>query len=70
MAEVRREGIKVSILCPGSVDTRLEDRGGADTSWKVRPEEIARTIEYLLEAPENTMASKVHVRPTLQGKKD
>jgi NADP-dependent 3-hydroxy acid dehydrogenase YdfG len=68
MGEVRRDGIKVSIVCPGSVNTRF-DSEGADVSWKIAPEEIARTIVYLLEAPDNAMASKIHVRPTLQGKK-
>jgi NADP-dependent 3-hydroxy acid dehydrogenase YdfG len=69
MAEVRREGIKVSILAPGSVDTRFDSNDPQDTSWKVPPSEIARTIVYLIESPKNTMASKIQIRPTLQGKK-
>ena len=69
MAEVRRDGVKVTIVCPGSVDTRFDSaRPPADTAWKIPPEEIARTIAYVLEAPDNTMASKIHVRPTLQGR--
>lgn len=68
MQEVRREGIKVTIVCPGSVDTRFDDAGTGDTSWKIPPGEIARTIVYALEAPGNTMATKLHVRPTLKGK--
>lgn len=69
MAEVRREGIKVTILAPGSVDTRFDSKDPQDTSWKVAPSEIARTIVYLIESPKNTMATKLQIRPTLQGKK-
>lgn len=69
MAEVRREGIKVTILCPGSVDSRFHPGPPEETAWKIASEEIARTVVYALEAPANTMASKIHVRPTLQGKK-
>lgn len=69
MAEVRRDGIKVTILGPGSVDTRFDAGGTQDTSWKIAPEEIARAIIFALEAPENTMASKIQIRPTLKGKK-
>lgn len=69
MAEVRRDGIKVTIVCPGSVDTHFDDKHPTDTSWKIPPEEIARTVVYALEAPGHVMASKLHIRPTLQGKK-
>ncbi len=69
MAEVRRDGLKVSLVCPGSVDTRFDAaRPGEDASWKIPPEEIARTIRFLLESPDRVMASKIHLRPTLQGK--
>jgi NAD(P)-dependent dehydrogenase (short-subunit alcohol dehydrogenase family) len=72
MQEVRREGIKVTLVGPGSVDTRFEGSGGegrpGETAWKIPPEEIARTIIYALEAPRGTMATKIQVRPTLQDK--
>lgn len=65
--EVRREGIKVTTLEPGSVDTRFDAAGG-DTSWKIPPAEIARTILYLLASPDHVMVTKLEIRPTLRGK--
>jgi NADP-dependent 3-hydroxy acid dehydrogenase YdfG len=68
--EVRRDGIKVTILGPGSVDTRFDAKNpDADAAWKIVPEEIARTIVFLLESPDNTMVTKLQIRPTLKGKK-
>lgn len=69
MQEVRRDGVKVTIVGPGSVDTRFDAKDPSiDTSWKIRPEEIARTILYALESPTGTMPTKIQVRPTLQNK--
>lgn len=68
--EARRDGVKATILAPGSVDTRFDAKTpGADASWKIPPEEIARTIVHLLESPDHVVATKVQLRPTLKGKK-
>lgn len=69
MQEVRKEGVKVTVIEPGSVDTRFDAKDPAkDTSWKIAPEEIARTIIYALESPTGTMPNRIQVRPTLQNK--
>lgn len=71
MQEVRKEGVKVTIVGPGSVDTRFDAPGAgkpADTSWKIPPAEIARTILYAIESPAGVMPTKIQVRPTLQNK--
>lgn len=69
MQEVRKEGVKVTIVGPGSVDTRFDAKDPTkDTSWKISPEEIARTIIYALESPTGTMPTKIQIRPTLQNK--
>lgn len=77
MQEVRRQGVKVSIVAPGSVHTRFDSGRGlepgsaaelAARAWKIAPEEVARTILFLLESPDNMMASRVELRPTLQHK--
>lgn len=67
MQEVRKEGIKVTILGPGSVNTRFDSKE-TSADWKVQPDEIARTVIYLLESPDNVMATKLQIRPTLQGR--
>lgn len=72
--EVRREGVKVTIVGPGSVDTRFDAPASgaaaqaAASAWKIPPAEIARTIIYALQAPTGAMATKIQVRPTLQNK--
>lgn len=67
--EVRRDGIKVTTLEPGSVDTRFDSAApGRDTSWKIPPAEIARAIVHLLQAPDHVLVSKLEIRPTLQGR--
>jgi NADP-dependent 3-hydroxy acid dehydrogenase YdfG len=73
MQEVRKEGVKVTVIEPGSVDTNFDAKespqaGAKDTSWKIAPEEIARTIVYALESPTGTMPNRIQVRPTLQNK--
>lgn len=69
MQEVRKEGVKVTVVEPGSVDTRFDAKDPTkDTSWKIQPEEIARTIIYALESPTGTMPNKIQIRPTLQNK--
>lgn len=62
--EVRDYGIKVTTIYPGSVDTRAEGYDpGADTSWKVRPEEVGQAcLEILQTAPGNCI-SEVEIRP-------
>lgn len=66
MQEVRREGIKVSVVEPGSVNTRFGS--GEDTDWKLSPDEVARSVVHLLESADNALINKLQLRPTLQGK--
>jgi short-subunit dehydrogenase len=49
MLEVRHQGVKVTTIAPGSVDTAF---GGAprppDTSWMLTAEDVAQTVVDLL----------------------
>ena len=65
MQEVRQDNIKVSYICPGSVNTSF----GGDTpseakSWQLQPNDIAQVIIDLVRMPERALPSKVELRPS------
>lgn len=65
MLDLRRHGVKVSTIMPGSVATHF---GGSapspDEAWKIQPEDIGEMVVYLLRVPERTLPSKIEVRPS------
>jgi len=66
MLEVRDQGIKVTTIAPGSVDTDFggpTHRSGRETSWMLRPEDIAAAVLDLLRSREDAHASRVEMRP-------
>lgn len=66
MMDHRHDGIRVSCIMPGSVQTEFGHSGPAE--WKIRPEDIAETVLHLLSMPERTLISRVEVRPSQPGK--
>ncbi|HSE31295.1 MAG TPA: SDR family oxidoreductase [Pyrinomonadaceae bacterium] len=65
MQEVRHDGIKVSYIMPGSVNTEF----GGDTpdpskSWQLQPEDIAKTVLDLLHYDDRSLSSRVEIRPS------
>jgi 3-oxoacyl-[acyl-carrier protein] reductase len=66
MLDHRHDGIRVSCIMPGSVQTDFGHSAPAD--WKIRPEDIAETVLHLLTMPERTLISRVEVRPSQPGK--
>lgn len=66
MLDVRRKGIKVSTIMPGSVATHFNNRQPSDAdAWKIQPEDIGQLVIDLLGMPERTLPSKVEVRPSI-----
>ena len=70
MQEVRHDGIKVSYIMPGSVNTEF----GGDTpsdknSWQLQPADIARVVIDLLNHDERSLPSRVEIRPSKPPKK-
>jgi NAD(P)-dependent dehydrogenase (short-subunit alcohol dehydrogenase family) len=66
MQDVRYDGIRVSYIMPGSVDT---DFGGAPgsrrhDSWKLSGEDIAKAVVDLYTFPSTTLASRIEMRPS------
>ena len=65
MQEVRHEDIRVSYICPGSVNTGFGgDEVSDEKSWQIQPADIAATVLDLLALPSRTLASKVEIRPS------
>ncbi len=65
MLEVRQENIKVSYICPGSVNTDFGgDTASEAKSWQLQPDDIAEVIMNLLAMPDRALPSKIEIRPS------
>lgn len=65
MQEVRHDNIKVSYICPGSVNTFFGgDQPGDDKAWQLQPDDIAQTIIGLLKMDPRALPSKIELRPS------
>jgi 3-oxoacyl-[acyl-carrier protein] reductase len=65
MQEVRQDNIKVSYICPGSVNTYFGgDKPSSENSWQLQPEDIAQTVIDLLKMNPRALPSKVEIRPS------
>lgn len=65
MQEVRHDGIKVSYICPGSVNTEFGgDTVSQDKAWQLQPADIAQSVMDLLAMPSNALPSKIEIRPS------
>jgi 3-oxoacyl-[acyl-carrier protein] reductase len=65
MQEVRPDNIKVSYICPGSVNTYFGgDTPSDDQAWQLQAEDIAQVVVDLLEMEPRALPSKVEIRPS------
>ncbi len=62
--ELRAHNIRVSIICPGSVDTSLSPHAGKDPRKMLRPEDVAHAVEMLVTQAPQSFISEVLLRPT------
>ncbi len=66
MLDVRRHGIKVSTIMPGSVATHFNDHEPSEKdSWKIQSEDIGDLVIDLLRMNPRTLPSKIEVRPSM-----
>ena len=69
MLDLRKYGIKVTTIMPGSVATHFADHVPSDTdAWKIQPEDIGQLVLDLLNMHPRTLPSKVEVRPSKPAK--
>jgi 3-oxoacyl-[acyl-carrier protein] reductase len=67
MLELRKEGIRVITICPGSVDTgMLHDQPmlKSDPARILRADDVAESILHTLRLPLRALVSEVDLRPT------
>ena len=65
MQEVRQDNIKVSYICPGSVNTEFGgDEPDASKAWQLQPSDIALAIINLLKFDPRALPSKIEIRPS------
>jgi NAD(P)-dependent dehydrogenase (short-subunit alcohol dehydrogenase family) len=70
MQEVRHDGIKVSYIMPGSVNTNFGgDEPSEEQSWQLQPADIARVVLDLLHTDQRSLQSRVEIRPSRPPKK-
>jgi len=62
--ELRGHGIRVSVICPGSVDTELSPHTGKDSNKMLKPDDVAHVVAMLVTQAPQSFASEVLLRPT------
>jgi len=66
MQDVRYDGIRVSYIMPGSVDTDFGAAPGSKSreTWKLTGEDIAKAVVDLYKFPRSALASRIEMRPS------
>jgi NAD(P)-dependent dehydrogenase (short-subunit alcohol dehydrogenase family) len=66
MMDLRKDGIKVTTIMPGSVATYFNGHiPNEKDAWKIQPEDIGQMVVDLIKMPARTLPSKIEVRPTM-----
>jgi len=66
MLDLRKFGIKVTTIMPGSVASYFNDHTpNDDDAWKIQPEDIGHMVLDLLNMHPRTLPSKIEVRPSI-----
>jgi 3-oxoacyl-[acyl-carrier protein] reductase len=65
--ELRQYNVRVSVIAPGSVNTRFGFRGTTkDRSRMIQPDDVARVVAMLVTQAPNSFVSEVLLRPTMK----
>lgn len=62
--ELRVYNIRVSVVCPGSVNTELDPHMGKKTERMLKPEDVAHAVGMLVTQQPQSFVSEVLIRPT------
>lgn len=67
MAEVRKDGIRVVTVCPGSVDTNFFDSPGAQLNSRrdtiLSPDDVAEACVLAVSLPDRALMNEIEIRP-------
>jgi NADP-dependent 3-hydroxy acid dehydrogenase YdfG len=66
--EVRKDGIKVSVVYPGLVDTYFNKSqpGNLENATHLKPEDIAASVLHILSAPKHVVIDELMIHPISQ----
>jgi short-subunit dehydrogenase len=63
LLEVRERGVKVSVIAPGGVATGFGGKAAtAADDWKLKPEDVADAVSYVVGTPPSVLLHRVEVR--------
>jgi 3-oxoacyl-[acyl-carrier protein] reductase len=62
--ELRTHNIRVSVVCPGSVDTELSPHAGKDKTKMLQASDVAHVVSMLVTQAPQSFVSEVLMRPT------
>ena len=62
--ELRPHNIRVSVICPGSVDTELSPHAGKDPNKMLQPDDVAHAVAMLVTQAPQSFMSEILLRPT------
>ncbi len=64
MAEdLRAHGVRVSVICPGSVNTEFSPHSGRTSATLLQPEDVAHAVATLLTQNPQSFISEIDLRP-------
>lgn len=61
--ELRAHGIRVSVICPGSVNTGFSAHSGRTSATLLEPEDVAHAVAALLTQSPQSFISEIDLRP-------
>ena len=62
--ELRGHNIRVTVVCPGSVNTELSPHLGKSVSKMLRPDDVAHVVAMIVTQAPQSFASEILLRPT------
>jgi NAD(P)-dependent dehydrogenase (short-subunit alcohol dehydrogenase family) len=61
--DLRGYGIRVSVICPGTVHTEFSPHAGKDPQRMLQPDDVAHVVEMLVRQAPGSFVSEVDLRP-------
>jgi NAD(P)-dependent dehydrogenase (short-subunit alcohol dehydrogenase family) len=62
--ELRGHNIRVTVVCPGSVNTELSPHEGKNVNKMLQPEDVAHVVAMVVTQAPQSFASEILLRPT------
>jgi short-subunit dehydrogenase len=63
MEDLREHGIRVSVVCPGSVATEFSGSRPKNPGKALSPEDVAHSVEAIVTQSPGSVVSEIQLRP-------